>query len=143
MRTQKLKALIKALAASLISLQVSLVSAAEVHGVIVEDKASEWLRLMDAAKYDEAGTWLSGNADPQVRFKDSAKALRALHAEHGPTMSRLLLASEIESEAYAHAFEVDVTLTFINNGTAEETVRIGHADGQWQIFGYEVRASED
>lgn len=127
----------------LMGAQFGAVHAATVNGVIVEDKTNSWLSLMDAAKYDEAETWLGGRLGVQLVMGEPAQALRALHAEHGPTMSRLLLATELDSPGFERSFSVKTTVTFINNATAEERVRVGLMNGKWRVFGYEVLPAED
>lgn len=114
-----------------------------VEGVNVERKVNHWLGMVDAAKYDEAAQWLIGSNELLADYTLSAKALRALHASHGPTASRFLVASEVESDSFDRAFEVKVDTTFISNGTATELVRIGVKDGQWSIWSYEVSASDE
>lgn len=127
----------------LMGAQLGTVHAATVNGVIVEDKTSSWLRLMDAAKYDEAKTWLGGRLGVQSVMGEPAQALRALHAEHGPTTSRLLRAKELDTPGFERSFSVKTTVTFINNATAEERVRVGLMNGEWRVFGYEVLPAED
>lgn len=134
---------LKAVFGALLVLVGSHAGAANVDGVIVEDKASEWLSLVDAAKYDEASTWLAGLLGIQASFEESAAALRELHAQHGPTFNRRLSAKEIETPRFDRSFQVKVTTTFINNATAQEVVYIGLADGHWKIHGHEVIGSED